>query len=53
MDEDLSQLTWDQLIAKVKKLRKGIREYRDSSGYEPDIHRLTVEATGNSVERLG
>ena len=34
MDEDLDQLTRDQLIAEVKKLRAGIRRHRDSTGHE-------------------
>jgi hypothetical protein len=31
MDEDLAQLTRDELVAEVKKLRAGIREHRDST----------------------
>lgn len=31
MDEDLEQLTRDELIAEVKKLRAGIRVHRDST----------------------
>ena len=34
MDEDLADMTWEQLVAEVKKLRRGIREHRDSSGQE-------------------
>ena len=34
MDEDLDQMTRDELIAEVKKLRAGIREHRDSSDQE-------------------
>lgn len=30
MDEDLGALSRDQLVAEVKRLRKGIREHRDS-----------------------
>ena len=33
-DEDLEQLTRDQLLAEVKKLRAGIRRHRDSTGHE-------------------
>ena len=33
MDEDLSQLTREQLITEVRRLRRGIREHRDSSGH--------------------
>lgn len=31
MDEDLSTMTREQLIAEVRKLRAGIRDHRDSS----------------------
>ena len=31
MDEDLEQLTRDELLAEVKKLRAGIRAHRDST----------------------
>lgn len=34
MDADLEQMTRDQLIAEVQKLRQGIREHRDSSGHD-------------------
>ena len=34
MDEDLQQMSKDQLIEEVKKLRAGIREHRDSTGQE-------------------
>ena len=33
-DEDLEQLTSNELIAEVKKLRAGIRRHRDSTGHE-------------------
>jgi hypothetical protein len=33
MDEDLLQMSKEDLIEEVKKLRKGIREHRDSSGH--------------------
>ena len=33
-DEDLAGMTREQLIAEVKKLRKGIREHRDTSAHE-------------------
>jgi len=32
MDDDLSKLTKDELIAEVKRLRTGIRAHRDASG---------------------
>ena len=34
MDEDLQQMSKDQLIEEIKKLRAGIREHRDSTGQE-------------------
>jgi hypothetical protein len=34
MDEDLSNLTKDELIAEVIRLREGIRHHRDSSGHD-------------------
>jgi len=34
MDEDLEQLTREQLVAEVKKLREGIRGHRDMSEHE-------------------
>jgi len=32
MDDELSRLTQDELIAEVKRLRAGIRSHRDASG---------------------
>ena len=34
MDNDLDQMNREELIAEVKKLRKGNREHRDSTGHE-------------------
>jgi hypothetical protein len=34
MDEDLAGLSRDALIAEVRKLRRGIRAHRDSTGHE-------------------
>jgi len=34
VDKDLDQMTRDQLVAEMKKLREGIRTHRDSSGQE-------------------
>ena len=34
MDEDLFQMTRDDLIEKVRRLRQGIRQHRDSSLHE-------------------
>jgi len=48
MDEDLEQLTPEQLIAEVRRLRAGIRGHRDSTGQElcwhhPDLWELLPE----------
>lgn len=32
MDEDVLQLTREELVEEIKKLRAGIREHRDSTG---------------------
>ena len=34
MDEDVEQMSRDQLVAEVKRLRQGIRRHRDSTGHE-------------------
>lgn len=34
MDEDLDRMSRDDLIAEAKKLRRGIRAHRDSTGHE-------------------
>ena len=33
LDEDLDEMSRDQLLMEVRKLRAGIREHRDSSGH--------------------
>ena len=48
MDEDLNELSREQLIDEVKRLRAGIRTHRDSSGHDlcwhhPDLWRLLPE----------
>jgi hypothetical protein len=48
MDEDVNELTREQLIEEVKRLRAGIRTHRDSSGHDlcwhhPDLWRLLPE----------
>jgi hypothetical protein len=55
MDEDLDQLTRELLIDEVKKLRRGIREHRDSSGLElcwhhPALWGLLPETTDRMPE---
>ena len=34
MDEDLTQMTREEMIQEIKKLRQGIRQHRDSSRHE-------------------
>jgi len=34
MDDDLAELSRDELIAEVRRLRQGIRAHRDASGHE-------------------
>ena len=34
MDDDLGQMSREQLVEEIKRLRQGIRQHRDSSGYE-------------------
>lgn len=50
MDEDLSGLDREALVAEVRKLRSGIREHRDSSGqglcwHHPRLWGLLPEKT--------
>ena len=34
MDEDIAQMSNEQLVEEIKRLRNGIREHRDSSGQD-------------------
>ena len=50
MDEDLGRMSREQLVAEVRKLRRGIREHRDSSlhelcWYHPALWGLLPEKT--------
>ena len=50
MDDDLDTMSRDQLIAKVRTLRAGIREHRDASMHElcwhqPELWGLLPETT--------
>jgi hypothetical protein len=50
MDDDLEKLTRDQLIAEVRRLRRGIRRHRDATGHglcwhHPDLWSLLPEST--------
>jgi hypothetical protein len=54
MDEDLEQLTRDELIAEAKKLRAGIRRHRDSTMHElcwhhPQLWELLPEKVSPDV----
>ena len=48
MDTDLDSMSREQLVAEIRKLRKGIREHRDSTEHElcwhhPDLWALLPE----------
>jgi len=50
MDEDLDKMTREELIEETKKLRKAIREHRDSTlhdlcWYQPELWNLLPERT--------
>ena len=50
IDDDLDQMSREQLVSEVRKLRQGIREHRDSSGQElcwhhPALRGLLPEKT--------
>lgn len=50
VDDDLNNLTRDELLAEVQRLRAGIRRHRDSTGhdlcwYHPDLWALLPEPT--------
>jgi len=54
MDEDLQQMSKDQLIEEVKKLRAGIRQHRDSTGqdlcwHHPKLWGLLPEKTDPKI----
>jgi hypothetical protein len=55
LDQDLEDLSRDQVVAEVKKLRNGIRAHRDSSGHDlcwhhPDLWALLPEESDPSPE---
>ena len=55
LDDDLDHLSREQLVAEVKRLRRGIREHRDSSGQElcwhwPELWNLLPEESGPQVK---
>jgi hypothetical protein len=50
LDEDLANMTPEQLLAEVQRLRDGIRAHRDASGHElcwhhPELWQLLPEMT--------
>ena len=50
MDDDIEAMSRADLIAEIRKLRRGIREHRDSSGHDlcwhhPDLWGLLPERT--------
>jgi hypothetical protein len=50
MDDDLDEMSREQLVAEVKRLRQGIRKHRDSTGHElcwhhPELWALLPERT--------
>jgi hypothetical protein len=50
MDDDLEQLTREQLVAEARRLREGIRRHRDSTEHElcwhhPELWALLPEQT--------
>jgi hypothetical protein len=50
LDEDLANMTRQQLLAEVQRLREGIRAHRDASGHElcwhhPELWSLLPEKT--------
>jgi hypothetical protein len=55
MDDDLSTLTREQLVAEVIRLRNGIRAHRDSSGqdlcwHHPELWKLLPEPLSRDIE---
>jgi len=55
MDQDLDQLSREQLIAEVRRLRKGIRTHRDATGHDlcwhqPDLWSLLPEQTEVTIQ---
>jgi len=54
MDEELQEMSKEQLIEEVKKLRAGIRKHRDSTGQElcwhhPELWSLLPEKTDPEI----
>ena len=54
LDHDLEQLTRDDLITEVKRLRAGIRRHRDSTGHDlcwhhPELWNLLPEKVAPQI----
>jgi hypothetical protein len=54
MDDDLSSMSRDELVAEVKRLRSGIRAHRDSSGHDlcwhhPQLWQLLPERVAPEI----
>jgi hypothetical protein len=54
MDEDVNQMSKEQLVEEIKKLRAGIRQHRDSTGQElcwhhPKLWALLPEKTDPKI----
>jgi hypothetical protein len=54
MDEDIQQMSKDELVEEIKKLRAGIREHRDSTGqdlcwHHPKLWALLPEKTDPEI----
>ena len=54
MDEDLAELSREELTAEIKRLRAGIRKHRDSSGqdlcwFHPELWGLLPETVSPDV----
>lgn len=50
-DEDPASMSGEELLNEVKKLRKGIREHRDSSGHDLCWYHPTPSGEGRSHSR--
>ena len=55
LDDDLNQLSKEQLVEEIKKLRIGIREHRDSTGHDlcwhhPKLWNLLPEKTNPKID---
>ncbi len=54
MDDDIQQMSKDELVEEIKKLRAGIRKHRDSTGqdlcwHHPELWSLLPERTDPNI----